>query len=97
MSEIMNIDPTYEIRKKAFEKRKKFSEACRDAFGSGEQMAVKLAEYGIEVTPPTCRSWINCDSDPSILKAYSVAAVIDILDEERIAKIRARQARVRAL
>ena len=93
----MNTDLVSEIRKKAFEKRKRFSEDCEFTFGNGEKMSAKLAEFGIEVSPPTCRSWIDGYTNPSILKAYSIRAVIDILDEQKIAEIRDRQSRARAI
>lgn len=93
----MSIDPINEIQKAVYEKRKLFSDMCSDAFGNGEKMSAKLAEFGVDASPPTCRSWINLDSAPNMIKEHAVLAVIDILDEQRIAEIRARQSRVRSL
>ncbi len=93
----MNISPINEIRKRVNEKRKQFNDACRDVFGNGEQMSSELAAYGVEASPVTCRSWMNGKTHPSIITAHAILAIIEIKDEQRIAKARARIAAVRAL
>ena len=97
MSGTMRTDYPNEIEKSVYEKRKAFSDDIKSAFGkNGDKVSRELASYGVEASPPTCRSWINMDSDPTFIKYHGVMAAIEIKDMQKLEEIRARQNRTRS-
>lgn len=97
MVDIMSIDQTEEIQRKTTEKRRSFADMCRRVFRNGENMSNELADYGVEYSPSACRDFLNNKSHPSIVKAFAIQAVIDLKDEQELARIKARRDRVRLM